>query len=73
MALNTEQQFLMDLEATRHNNVLDIEITRAKLEAVRLAKEILVENARSKPVSERDVTAANIVTFAESIVNYIKT
>jgi hypothetical protein len=48
-----------------------VEQRRAKLEAVRLAKETLIENARSKPVDERGVSGSDITTFADAIVSYI--
>lgn len=73
MALTAEQQFQMDMETARYNNMLAAEAKRAKLEAVRLAKETLVENARSKPVDSRDVSAADITNFAQVLVNYIET
>ena len=48
-----------------------VEAKRVKLEAVRLAKETLIENARSKPVDARDVTAADITAFAQALVAYV--
>lgn len=44
---------------------------QARLEAIRMAKETLVENARSKPVDARDITAADITAFADTLVAYI--
>ena len=44
---------------------------QARLEAVRLAQQTLVENSRNKPVSERDITAADITAFADSLIGYI--
>ena len=75
MALTTEQQSAVDVqiavETVRHANQLASQAKQAKLEAVRLAKETLIENARSKAVGERDVTAADIATFADTLVAYI--
>lgn len=75
MALTPEMQAQVDFqnatEATRHANQLALEARRAKLEAVRLAKETLIENARSKPVDVRDVSAADIQAFAQTLVSYI--
>lgn len=71
MALTTEQQFQLDLENARHANQMAAEAKRTKLEAVRLAKETLIENARSKPVDGRDVTAADITAFAQTLVAYV--
>lgn len=75
MALTTEQQAQIDMqnamEAARHANQLELDARRTKLEAVRLAKETLIENARSKPVDSRDVSAADIQAFAQTLVSYI--
>ena len=75
MALTAEQQSQVDLndaiEATRFANQSALQAKQAKLEAVRLAQQTLLENARSKAVDSRDVTAADITTFAEAIVTYI--
>lgn len=69
-------------EARRQANQLALETERAsqqaaqqakqaKLEAIRLAKEVLVENARSKSLDERDVTAADITAYAATLVAYV--
>jgi len=75
MALTAEQQSQVDvsnaIEATRHANNLAVQAKQAKLEAVRLAKEVLIENARSKAVDSRDVAAADITAFAGTLVAYI--
>jgi len=75
MALTTEQQAQLEIqtqaENVRHANQMKFEAHRAKMEAVRLAKEVLVENARSKPVDSRDVSAADITAFAQTLANYI--
>ena len=75
MALTAEQQAQVDIqlavENARHANQMAAESKRAKLEAVRLAKETLIENARSKPVDARDVTAADITAFAQTLVAYV--
>ena len=86
MALTTEQQEHVDLqtaiseitnqqqlalESARHANQLAAQAKQAKLEAIRLAKEVLIENARSKAVDSRDVAAADITAFAQTLVAYI--
>ena len=75
MALSEELQQQLELantiEATRHSNALLEARQMARLEAVRIAQVTLVENARSKPVSERDITAADVTAFADTIVNYV--
>lgn len=67
MALNAEHQFQLDLENTRHANLSQLEAQRAKLEAIRLAKEVLLENARNKPTDSREVSAEDIIAFAEKL------
>lgn len=75
MALSAEQQAQVDVqvavENARHANQLELvakqsEITakQAKLETLRMAKDILLENARSKSVDAADVTAADVTAFA---------
>jgi len=75
MALTAEQQAQVDvsnaIESTRHANQMALQAKQAKLEAVRLAKEVLIENARSKAVDSRDVAAADITAFAGTLVAYI--
>jgi len=71
MALDTQQQFQLDLENARHANQMAAQAKQAKLEAVRLAKETLIENARSKPVDTREVTAADITAFAAALEAYV--
>ena len=71
MALTDDQQFQIDLENTRHANQLAAEEKRTRLETVRLAKETLIENARNKPIDDRDVTAAEITAFADALTTYV--
>ena len=72
MALTTEQQSQLELsdaiEASRHANQMALQGKQTKLEAIRLAKETLLENARSKPVDSREVTAADITAFANALI-----
>ena len=75
MALTTEQQATVDvaiaIEADRHIRIQELEAKRAKLEAIRMARETLTENNRSKPADSREVTAADITTFAASLITYV--
>jgi hypothetical protein len=72
MALTTEQldqiAYQEASDAGRRAHEIAMETRRAKLEAIRLAKETLIENARSKPVDSRDVTPADITAFADALV-----
>ena len=75
MALTAEQQAEIDLtEASQAGNrahQMAMEQLRIKMEAVRLAKETLIENDRSKPADERGVTASDITTFAAELNTYV--
>lgn len=54
-------------EAIRREHEKDMEARRTKMELLRMAKEIVVENARNKPTQEANVTAAEIVAFANEL------
>ena len=79
MALTTEQQAQADIQANaqmqveniRNANQAALEAKRAKMDAIRLAKDTLIENARSKPVDARDITAADITAFAQALIAYV--
>lgn len=71
MALTTEQQDQIEFATAMATAHAVVEVKRARLEAVRLAKETLIENARSKSVDARDVAAADITAFADTLVAYI--
>ena len=75
MAFTVEQQTEIDLqearEAGRRAHELAMEARRTKLETIRLAKETLIENARSQPVDAREVTAAAITAFASALETHI--
>ena len=75
MALTAEQQAEIDLseaqQAGNRAHQLAMEQLRTKMEAVRLAKETLIENDRSKPADERGVTASDITTFADALNTYV--
>jgi hypothetical protein len=73
MALTAEQQFQMDMEAMRQTNMMAAQARSTKLEAVRLAKETLIENARSRPTDSREITAADITAFAATLEAHINT
>jgi len=67
-----EQQAQIDLsnaiESFRHANQLEFQTKINRLETIRLAKETLIENSRSKPVDARDVSAADITAFANNLM-----
>lgn len=75
MALAPEQQSQLEvslaIEADRHEKYLAAQAKQIKVEMVRTAKELLVENARSKSVDSRDISADDITTFANKLVAFI--
>ena len=72
MALTPEQQAQVDLsEAMRAGDRAE-EAKRRKLEALRMAKEILVENRRTQSAADaQDITAASIEAIADNLVSYV--
>jgi hypothetical protein len=75
MALTSEQQAQLDIqlafETARAANQAVSDAKRTKLEMVRLAKDVLVENRRNLPVDQRGVTATDITDLATTLVAYI--
>ena len=75
MSFTPEQQAQIDIqlavESDRHTKQLALEAKRAKLEALRMAKETLAENNRSKPADSREVTAEDITAFADKLITYV--
>jgi len=86
MALTAEQQAQIDaqsalqteLENLRHTRMLELEAKRqqtesqrAKIEIVRLAQQTLIANSNNQPISDRQISAADITAFADTLVNYI--
>ena len=75
MSLTAEQQADVDkqnaIEDHRTESQLTIQSKMAKVEAVRMAKEVLVENARSAPVDDRAVEATDITDYAEILRAYM--
>jgi hypothetical protein len=67
-----ELQYQTALNEMQTQNLLATQARQSKLEAVRLAKETLLENARSKSVDERSVSAQDIVAYAQTLVNYVQ-
>jgi hypothetical protein len=67
MALTEEQlnqiEFQKAQQASNNND---------RMEAVRLARDILMENDRNKPTGERGITAADVTSFADAIVTFVK-
>lgn len=64
MALTPEQQ--AEIEFQKAQQALN-----QKMESVRIARDVLMENDRNKAVGDRGITADDITAFAQKIVQYI--
>ena len=72
MALSAEQQAEVDFNEALRAGDREQEAKRIKLEALRMAKEIAVENRRTQSAAEAtDITAAAIQTIADSLTSYV--
>jgi galactokinase len=76
MALSAEQQAQVDvsnaIEDNRAANQAAAEAKRAKLEALRIAKEVLVENRRTKTAAEAtDIDDADVTNFAAALTTFV--
>jgi galactokinase len=76
MALTPEQQAQVDMqnaiEDHRAANQTAAEAKRAKLEALRIAKEVLVENRRTKTAAEAvDIDDSDITNFAAALTVFV--
>lgn len=49
-----------------------IETINRKTDMVKLAKDMVIEINRSKTADERDFSANDIITYAETLINYIE-
>lgn len=76
MALTPEQQEQLDMQLAiidaQKNSQLAVQSKQTKIEAVRLAKETLIENSRNKPVADRDITGEDIINFANTLIAYVE-
>tara|TARA_R110002072_G_C7787762_1_gene520608 strand:+ start:17 stop:253 length:237 start_codon:yes stop_codon:yes gene_type:complete len=76
MALTEEQQSQLDIQtATEDNraaNQAASDAKRAKLEMVRTAKEILVENRRTQAAADAtDITASAVTALATDLTAFV--
>ncbi len=77
MALTAEQQSQVDIsnaiENNRASNLSAQEAKRAKLEMVRMAKDILVENRRTQAAADAvDITASAITALATDLTAFVE-
>jgi hypothetical protein len=71
MTLSPEAQLQLDLEVLRQSYTKTVDDRRTKLDTIRLAKEVLMENSRNRPVDESAVSAEDIISFADKLANYL--
>jgi hypothetical protein len=70
----TEQQQRLpfhDIELMRLDRSFEVSKLNARLEAVRMAQQTLLENARTRPAGEREITAEQIAEFALKLTTTI--
>lgn len=71
MTLNEDHQFQVELENARHAHTMALQAQMARIEAIRLAKETLLQNAHNKPVGEGEVTAEDIIAFSTKLTAHL--
>ena len=76
MAVSAEQQAEVDkqnaMEDNRASNQAAQEAKRAKLETLRMAKEILVENRRTQAAADAtDITASAVTALATELNTFV--
>jgi hypothetical protein len=75
MALTAEQQAQVDVQeaiAIAQTKAAEKEAMKGrKLQCVNVAHVTLLENKRNLPVEQRQITAAEITAFADSLMNYV--
>ena len=64
MAITAEQQAQLDYDNA--SRAVD-----RRMEAVRLARDILMENDRNKPTGERGIGASDVTAFADTLLTYV--
>ena len=76
MALTPEMQSQVDMQSAiednRAANQATVEAKRTKLEMVRMAKEILVENRRTQAAADAtDITASAVTALATDLNTFV--
>tara|TARA_R110000744_G_scaffold378840_1_gene495592 strand:- start:3027 stop:3263 length:237 start_codon:yes stop_codon:yes gene_type:complete len=76
MSLSPEMQAMVDqqnaIEDNRAANQAAAEAKRAKLDTLRMAKEILVENRRTQAVADAtDITASAVTALATDLNTFV--
>jgi len=71
MALTAEQENQLEFQEANMALMAAAELKRHKLDMVRLAKDILSEHDRNKPVGERGFTASDITALSDQLITYV--
>ena len=76
MAFTEEQQAQLDIQTATENNraanQAAADVKRAKLDMVRTAKEILVENRRTQAAADAtDITASAVTALATDLTTFV--
>ena len=69
IVIQSANQQAADADRRAHEVAMDARRTRADM--IRLAKDILTENARNKPAEEAEITAAQITALADELINHV--
>ena len=67
----SSQEAAAALQAAQNASNLELQMRQAKLSAVQLAQNTLIANRNNQPVDAREVSAADIAAYAETLVTYI--
>jgi hypothetical protein len=74
MSLPTELANQVELQNSIENNraanLAAAEAKRAKLELLRAAKEVVMENYRNSPATSAPITSEDIITMAEALETF---
>ena len=62
----------LEVEAERQKHNKQMALVNARLEMLRTAKDVLIENKRNLPVGEREVTEHDIVSFARTLISFLE-
>lgn len=62
----------LEREISRRKHEIVLEQQKNRMELIRLAKEVLIEKNRSKPVESRDISADDVTTFAKLLISYVE-
>jgi hypothetical protein len=75
MSLTAEQLTQIEYEVALSNARQEADAVREtrqiRFELIKIAKEVLIENARVKPADSRDVTANDITSFANTLGGFV--